>query len=112
MKRQGARRPAAFSCDHHHCQYRLIPTKLSPEPMATSSPMRSSQPRRYRLVDQHGQPHLELDEHFDSIEEAWSFATRWWQQQKPAGEPASQIGLGLEVSTESGGWRTLRHPQG
>jgi hypothetical protein len=72
----------------------------------------SHQPRRYRLVDHHGQPHLELDEHFDSIEEAWSFAIRWWQQQQPAGEPATQVGLGLEVSTESGSWRTLRHPQG
>ena len=81
--------------------------------MATSLPMSSShKPRRYRLVDHHGQPHLELDEHFDSIEEAWSFATNWWKQQQPAGEPATQVGLGLEVSTESGGWRTLRNPQG
>ena len=81
--------------------------------MAPSLPMNSShQPPRYRLVDHHGQPHLELDEHFDSIEEAWSFATNWWKQQQPAGEPATQVWLGLEVSTESGGWRTLRHPQG
>ena len=65
------------------------PTKLSSEPMATSLPISSSrQPRRYRLVDQHGQPHLELDEHFYSIEEAWSFAIRWWQQQ-PAGAPCA-----------------------
>jgi hypothetical protein len=28
-------------------------------------------------VEQHGQPHLELDEHFDSIEEAWAFPTHW-----------------------------------
>ncbi|PZV04124.1 MAG: hypothetical protein DCF23_07395 [Cyanobium sp.] len=81
--------------------------------MATSLPMSSShQPRRYRLVDQHGLPHLELDEHFDSVEEAWGFATHWWQQQQPAGVTATQVGLGLEVSTESGCWRTLRHPQG
>ena len=26
--------------------------------------------RRYRLMDQHGHPHLELHEHFESIEEA------------------------------------------
>ena len=89
------------------------PTKLSSETMATSLPISSSrQPRRYRLVDQHGQPHLELDEHFDSIEEAWSFALRWWQQQQPAGAPDTQVCLGLEVSTESGSWRTLRHPPG
>ena len=80
--------------------------------MATFSSMRSSQPRRYRLVDQHGPPHLELDEHFDSIEEAWEFATNWWRQRRPADEPATQVGLGLEVSTESGGWRTLRHLHG
>jgi hypothetical protein len=81
--------------------------------MATSLPISSShQPRRYRLVDHHGQPHLELDEHFESIEEAWAFATHWWQQRQPTGEPASLVGLGLEVSTESGGWRTLRHSQG
>ena len=80
--------------------------------MAHALPMSSShQPRRYRLVDHHGQPHLELDEYFDSIEEAWAFATDWWQQQPP-GEATSQIGLGLEVSTESGSWRTLRHPPG
>ncbi|MFZ0406622.1 MAG: hypothetical protein WAM11_00715 [Cyanobium sp.] len=81
--------------------------------MAPSLPTRSShQPPCYRLVDHHGQPHLELDEHFGSIEEAWSFATHWWQQQQPAGSPDTQVGLGLEVSTESGSWRTLRHPQG
>lgn len=34
-------------------------------------------------------PHRELDEHFDLIEEVWSFAIRWWQQQQPAGEPAT-----------------------
>jgi len=53
-----------------------------------------------------------LNKHFDSIEEAWAFATRWWQQQQPAGDQGAQVGLGLEVSTENGGWRTLRHPQG
>ncbi len=47
-----------------------------------------------------------------SIEEAWAFATCWWQQQQPAGAPDAQVCLGLEVSTESGNWRTIRHPQG
>ncbi len=51
------------------------------------------QPSRYCLVDHHGQPHLELDEHFDSIEAAWAFATHWWPQQQPGGEPTSQIDL-------------------
>jgi len=68
----------------------------------------SRQPRRYRLVDQHGQPHQELDEHFDSSEDAWTVATSWCQQQQPTDESTTQVGLGLEVSTESGSWR-LRH---
>jgi hypothetical protein len=81
--------------------------------MATSLPNSSSQqPRRYRLVDYHGQTHLEHDEHFDSIEEAWSFAIRWWHQQQPTGELANQVGLGLEVSTESDSWHTLSQLQG
>ncbi|MEA5473056.1 hypothetical protein VB716_02335 [Synechococcus sp. CCY9201] len=49
----------------------------------------SPQPRRYRLVDHHGQPHLELDEHFDLIEEAWAFATHKAEPCK--GEPTSQV---------------------
>jgi hypothetical protein len=81
--------------------------------MATSLPIsRSQQPLRNRLVDHHGQPHLELDEHFDAIEEAWSFAIRWWHQQQPTGEPATEVGIGLEVSTESDSWRTVRQLQG
>jgi hypothetical protein len=76
----------------------------------------SPQPRRYRLVDQQGQPHPELDEHFESLEEAWDFASRWWNR-SGAGDGDNAvaerpIGLGVEVSTESGHWRTLRHPQG
>jgi hypothetical protein len=53
-----------------------------------------------------------LDEHFDSIEEDRLFAIRWWHQQQPTGEPATQAGLGLKVSTESGSRRTLRQLQG
>jgi hypothetical protein len=38
------------------------------ESMSTSLPIScSNQPRRYRLVDHHGQHHLELDEHFELI---------------------------------------------
>lgn len=44
-------------------------------------------------------PHREFDEHIDSIEKAWSFANRWWQQQQSAGEPGTQVELGLDVST-------------
>jgi hypothetical protein len=63
-------------------------------------------------VDQHGQPHRELHEHLESIPEAWSFAIRWWQQQQSDGDPDAPIGIGLEVSSESGIRRTLRHRQG
>ena len=54
------------------------PHQAEPRPDGPSLPMTSSyQPRRYRLVDHHGQRHLEIDEHFDSNEEAWAFATHW-----------------------------------
>lgn len=84
--------------------------------MATSFQMsHRRQPRRYRLVDQHGQPHPELDQDFESLEEAWDFATQWWNTIGGLGASSranSPIGLGVEVSTENGHWRTLRHPQG
>ncbi|CAK6701132.1 hypothetical protein [Synechococcus sp. CBW1107] len=84
--------------------------------MADTSLMSTSpQPRRYRLVDQQGQPHPELNKHFESSEEAWDFARRWWSRtgESRDGHPGdSPIGLGGEVSTESGHWRTLRHAQG
>jgi hypothetical protein len=63
-------------------------------------------------VDQHGQPHRELDNIFASIKKAWSFAIRRWQQQQSDGDPDAPIGIGLEVSTESSRRRTLRQPQG
>jgi len=64
--------------------------------------------RSYRLVDQYGSPHPVLDDLYDSLESAWSEATLWWQAQTPAGpEP---IGIGVEVSTSTGDWRTVRHP--
>ena len=64
--------------------------------------------RSYRLVDQYGSPHPVLDDLYDSLESAWSEASLWWQAQDPAGpEP---IGIGVEVSTSTGIWRTVRHP--
>lgn len=64
-------------------------------------------PRVYRLVDQGGNPHPVLDDLYDSVEAAWADAVRWWQEQ--AG-PAETMAIGLEVSTATGSWRTLRHP--
>lgn len=73
--------------------------------------------RVYRLTDGHGQPHPVLDELFDCLDAAHEAALEWIDQQRllPAGAPAGerQVALcqhfGLEVSTPSGDWRTLRH---
>ena len=41
---------------------------------------------------------------------AWAEALAWWQEERgPADRPE---GIGVEVSTGSGVWRTLRHPGG
>ena len=66
--------------------------------------------RVYRLVDHRGAPHPVLDDLYDSLEAAWAEALAWWQEERgPADRPE---GIGVEVSTGSGVWRTLRHPGG
>ena len=73
--------------------------------------------RRYRLLDGRGQPHPELDELFDSLDGALDAAVAWIEQQQLLGagagplERSAALGqhFGLEVSTPSGDWRTLRH---
>ncbi|MFM7087059.1 MAG: hypothetical protein ACKOGI_03335 [Vulcanococcus sp.] len=65
-------------------------------------------PRLYRLVDQSGEPHPVLDDLYDSLESAWSEALHWWNDN--FGPEQQVIGIGVEVSTASGDWRTLRHP--
>lgn len=78
-------------------------------PSATPSrTSRSAGPRLYRLVDQHGEPHPILDDLYDSLEAAWSEAISWWRDH--VGSEHTVIGIGVEVSTASGEWRTLRHP--
>ncbi len=66
--------------------------------------------RLYRLVDQYGDPHPVLDDLYDSLEAAWSEALSWWSDH--VGPEHAAIGIGVEVSTASGDWRTLRHPGG
>lgn len=66
-----------------------------------------SQLRQYRLVDREGAPHPVLDDLYESLDAAWSEAVGWWQQQVG---PARPMEIGVEVSTQSGAWRTLRHP--
>jgi hypothetical protein len=63
--------------------------------------------RCYRLVDEQGAPHPVLDDLYDSLEAAWAEALSWWHDVSPGQEP---VGIGVEVSTASGDWRTLRHP--
>lgn len=68
----------------------------------------STRARSYRLVDQYGSPHPVLDDLYDSLEAAWGEAVQWWNEHR-GGSP-EPIGIGVEVSTGSGDWRTLRHP--
>jgi hypothetical protein len=64
--------------------------------------------RSYRLVDARGEPHPVLDDLYDSLDAAWTEAVGWWENQDHAvREP---IGIGVEVSTTNGDWRTIRYP--
>ena len=75
--------------------------------------------RVYRLTDGRGQPHPVLDEVFESLDAAHEAAAEWLQQHLPHGPVAEPAGgdlqaqlclhFGIEVSTPSGDWRTLRH---
>jgi hypothetical protein len=65
-------------------------------------------PRVYRLVDAQGNPHPVLDDLFETHEAAWAEAVRWWHVQDASSQDA--IGIGVEVSTSNGEWRTIRHP--
>ena len=73
--------------------------------------------RLYRLTDRHGEPHPVLDECFESLEQAVEAATEWLEQQGLVEPRADQrererqlaLQVGVEMSTPSGCWRTLRH---
>lgn len=67
-----------------------------------------SKERLYRLVDLKGEPHPVLDGFYDSLDAAWSEALQWWTEE--VGPPQGPVGIGIEVSTTKGSWRTLRHP--
>jgi hypothetical protein len=68
---------------------------------------RSRTTRAYRLIDALCLPHPQLDGLYDSIEEAILDATGWLEDLGPDG---GQVSIGLEVSTASGDWRTIRQP--
>jgi hypothetical protein len=63
--------------------------------------------RRYRLVDAALQPHPQLDGLYESLDAALEEALAWCSNL--AASHARSIGV--EVSTLSGGWRTVRFPQ-
>lgn len=64
--------------------------------------------RCYRLVNLEGEPHPVLDGVYESLDVAWNEALRWWNDEfGPSQDP---VGIGIEVSTKNGSWRTLRHP--
>lgn len=65
-------------------------------------------PRWYRLVDGSGSPHPVLDGLYDSLDAAWAEARAWWNDE--FGATRQPVEIGVEVSTASGDWRTLRFP--
>lgn len=73
--------------------------------------------RSYRLTDRQGQPHPVLDECFESLDLALEAAMDWLEQQGLVEARADQrdrerqlaLQVGVEMSTPSGCWRTLRH---
>lgn len=77
-------------------------------PFLSRSAGSGSSTRLYRLVDQQGCPHPVLDDLYDSLEAALDEAQRWWHEQ--FGHERDPIGIGVEVSTGCGSWRTLRYP--
>jgi len=68
-----------------------------------------SNQRVYRLVDHRGEPHPVLDDLYDTLEAALAEAQSWWDGER--GPSAPPVGIGVEVSTGTGAWRTLRHPE-
>ncbi|MEB3332240.1 MAG: hypothetical protein VKI83_07105 [Synechococcaceae cyanobacterium] len=55
-----------------------------------------------------GITHHILDDLYDTLDAAWNDALSWWLGQ--GGDAASPCGIGVEVSTPQGEWRTLRLP--
>jgi hypothetical protein len=67
----------------------------------------SFKPRDYRLIDCCHQPHPHLDGLYESVDDAIADAIRWLESMGPGTVDPS---IGLEVSTPSGDWRTIRQP--
>ncbi|WP_415410848.1 hypothetical protein ACLM45_04655 [Synechococcus sp. A10-1-5-9] len=63
----------------------------------------------YRLVSLDGSPHPVLDAPYESIAAAEAAASRWCEGQGRS-RSAFEQGIGLEVQTGCGEWRTLGYP--
>ena len=63
--------------------------------------------RAYRLIDTLFRPHPHLDGCSASLEEAMQDAVAWLED---LGADGGSCSIGLEVSTPSGDWRTIRQP--
>ncbi len=85
-----------------------VSTRAMSIPASSLRSVATPSSRRFRLVDQQGEPHPVLDDLYDSLDSAWSEALSWWNEQ--FGADQAPVGIGVEVSTGSGEWRTLRHP--
>ena len=64
----------------------------------------------YRLAGLDGNPHPVLDAPYDSVEAAMGAAKEWCNGQG-SNCSLSQRGIGVEVLTDSGSWRTIRYPK-
>ena len=85
-----------------------IPSSKTTRLSAGASPLFSALQRRdYRLIDCFHQPHPHLDGLYESSEEAIADAISWLES---IGPKAGEASIGLEVSTPSGDWRTIRQP--
>ena len=64
----------------------------------------------YRLIALDGSPHPVLDAPYESIDAAEAAAQSWCSGQG-RGLSIEQRGIGLEVQTSCGAWRTIGYPQ-
>ena len=87
----------------------VMTSLLSNKSAAGSSPLFSALQRRdYRLIDCFHQPHPHLDGLYETIDDAIADAISWLESIGPG---AGEAPIGLEVSTPSGDWRTIRQPE-
>jgi hypothetical protein len=63
--------------------------------------------RRYRLIDGCCEPHAQLDDEYQSIDDAIADAIDWLLASNSADE---RSWIGVEVCTGNGDWRTCRLP--